>query len=179
MTADPASLDRLHDVIAPSAVPFWPPAPGWYWVIGILAVAALYGICAAFIAWQRAAYRREALAEWRACNELLPQPDRRAEAIRRLAVLVKRVALSIYPRDDVASLSGPRWSAFLDQRGAGPTLGERLEAPVYDPALAESLDSHQLQALSAEVRAWIHRDVKSKKASSDSQGSATRGVAPC
>ena len=155
MTADPASLDRLHDLIVPAPVPFWPPAPGWYWIIGLAAAAALYGACAAIIAWQRSAYRREALVEWRACDELLPQRERRAEAIRRLAVLVKRVALSVYPREDVAALSGRPWSAFLDQHGAGCTLGERLEASVYDPALADSLDSDQLQALSADVRAWI------------------------
>ena len=42
MSDDPASLERLHDLVPPAPVPWWPLAPGWY-VLGalILIVAGL------------------------------------------------------------------------------------------------------------------------------------------
>ena len=57
----PTSLDRLHDVIVPPPVPWWPPAPGWL-VIGFLLVLVL--VCwfiRGIRPWQSNCYRREAL----------------------------------------------------------------------------------------------------------------------
>lgn len=42
MTLDPTSLDRLHDLVLPSSVPWWPPAPGWYGVLGLLVLAVAW-----------------------------------------------------------------------------------------------------------------------------------------
>ena len=39
MTLDPAHLHRLHDLVLPPTVPGWPPAPGWYGVFALLALA--------------------------------------------------------------------------------------------------------------------------------------------
>ena len=41
MTPDPTSLERLHDIVLPPPVPWWPPAPGWYWVMGLLGALLL------------------------------------------------------------------------------------------------------------------------------------------
>ena len=38
---DPGSLDALQDIAVPAAVPFWPPAPAWYWLAVALALLAL------------------------------------------------------------------------------------------------------------------------------------------
>ena len=57
MTTDPASLDNLRDIVEPSPVPWWPPAPGW-WVLFVVAVtAAGYGLYRTCRTWRRNAYR--------------------------------------------------------------------------------------------------------------------------
>ena len=35
-TGDPASLQNLNDIVALGPVPWWPPAPGWYFVIAVV-----------------------------------------------------------------------------------------------------------------------------------------------
>jgi Domain of unknown function (DUF4381) len=62
MNPDPASLDRLHDVIVPAPVPWWPPAPGWFVVGGALALVVACRLVRAIRHRQLNCYRREALA---------------------------------------------------------------------------------------------------------------------
>jgi hypothetical protein len=103
MNEQEASLSNLRDIVVPEPPPFWPPAPG-VWVALIIAVAVLL----AFVLWwQRAraksAYRRAGLA-------LLPG----ARTARDIDVILKRVALAVFPRSQVAPLYGDEWAAFLE-----------------------------------------------------------------
>jgi hypothetical protein len=108
---DPGSLDRLHDIVAPSPVPWWPPAPGWY-VLGAVGMTLL-GVAAwaAVARWRRDRYRREALRE-------LDRLPRDGKLVPALAELLKRTALVAFPRDRVAALTGGPWLRFLDATGS-------------------------------------------------------------
>jgi hypothetical protein len=159
MNPDPTSLDRLHDIIAPPAVPWWPPAPGWYWVLGALVVMLLVAIVRGFILWQHNRYRREALAEWKRQAVRLRESGERAPALTEMSVLLKRVAVTAFPRREVAPLNGSEWLAFLD-RTAGTTAyskaeGATLERVAYDPRSAANLDNEQAEKVSELVHHWI------------------------
>ena len=92
-------------------------------------------------------YRREALA-------LLPAPS---ASLASLPELVKRTALSAYPRESVASLTGESWLAFLDRTGntkaftQGP--GRRLVDLAYAPEA--TIPPGERTELIATVRQWI------------------------
>lgn len=160
MNSDPTSLDRLHDIVTPPPAPWWPPAPGWYWVLGFLLLLAIALLIRAFISYQHNRYRREALAELARVDV-----NDRATAIPRIAELLKRTALSAWPRGSVASLTGLPWFAFLDQFGKTKSFsenhGELLENISYDPRTANSLNNTQTEALVRLTRDWIkHHRVK-------------------
>ena len=61
--ADPASLDNLYDIVPAPAVPFSPPAPGWYIVAGTFLAAMLWAAWTVWRRWHASAYRRTALSE--------------------------------------------------------------------------------------------------------------------
>jgi hypothetical protein len=146
---DAGSLDRLHDIVVPGAVPFWPPAPAWY-AVGIIGLALLaVGVWKAVDWWLRNGYRRAGLAELLA----LEGDGAQSSTTSQVASIVKRVALVAYSRERVASLTGEAWLRFLDAtRGThdfieGP--GRLLEAG-YEPG------RHAASAeLFAAVRHWI------------------------
>lgn len=158
MKPDPTSLDRLHDVIAPPPVPWWPPAPGWYWVLGFVLVVILVLVLRFFIHWQRNRYRREALAEL-ARYQAAGAAGQRVKVIASLAGLLKRTALSAWPRTQVAALNGPDWFAFLNRTGGagrfGSGAGALLEGAAYDSRQAQSLDDAQTAELVELVRHWL------------------------
>lgn len=110
MSDDPGSLDRLHDIVPPPPVPWWPPAPGWY-VAGAAALALLaLAAWKAVARWRRDRYRRAALRE-------LDRLPRSGNLVPALAALMKRTALAAFPRAEVASLTGAAWLAFLNHTG--------------------------------------------------------------
>lgn len=128
--SDPADLSNLHDIVAPPPVPWLPPAPGW-WVVAAIMLGALAILTAAWAArWRRNADRRAALAELDALGAN-PEP---AE-MQTISAILKRAALVVYPREEVASLTGRRWLEFLDRSAGmhafvdGP--GASLETSVY------------------------------------------------
>ncbi|MES2708016.1 MAG: DUF4381 domain-containing protein [Verrucomicrobiota bacterium] len=159
MNPDPTSLDRLHDLVVPPPVPWWPPAPGWYWVLGTLAVVAAVAAIRLFLRWQHNRYRREALAEWRRHEASLGDPAGRAAALAGLAELLKRTALSAWPRPRVASLTGADWLAFLDKTGATTGFssghGALLENAAYDPRSATALEESMIRETAVLVRHWL------------------------
>src|SRR6187549_271512 len=101
MNPDPTSLDRLHDIVAPPPVPWWPPAPGWYWILGFVLVLLLVLVLRGILRWQHNRYRREALAELDRQEAALAAPEQRAVALASIAGLLKRAALSAWPRTEV------------------------------------------------------------------------------
>jgi hypothetical protein len=151
MNADPGSLENLHDLVMPVPVPWWPPAPGWVIVSAVLVVVLGWWLIRAIQHWQSNSYRREALV-------LLGKIDG-SEA--ELPTLIKRVALSAYPRERVASLTGEQWLAFLDQTGHTDVFtmgaGRWLARLAYEPQLTASLSTTELNGLRTAVRDWILR----------------------
>ena len=151
MNADLGSLENLHDLVMPVPVPWWPPTPGWIIVSAALIMVLGWWLIRVIRHWQSNSYRREALV-------LLGKMD---DAQTELPTLIKRVALSAYPRERVASLTGEEWLAFLDQTGhtdaftTGP--GRWLGRLAYEPKLAASLSTTELNGLRTAVRAWILR----------------------
>lgn len=159
MNPDPTSLDRLHDIVAPPPAPWWPPAPGWFWVLAFLLVVVLVLVLRSFLHYQRNRYRREALAELARQQSALADPSRRAAAIASVAELLKRTALSIWPRETVASLTDSPWFSFLDRsantKSFSENHGELLERISYDPRVSNSLSETQTRELVMLAHHWI------------------------
>lgn len=156
MNPDPTSLERLHDIVVPSPVALWPPAPGWYWVLAFLAACLAYGLFKMFCSWQKNRYRREALAELRSIGAAASDGQQLAAAHARLATLIKRTALSAFPRSQVAALTGDAWFAFLDRTAKTDAFSKGIGATLEESAYQTS--SHaQNDEVAAHVRHWIKR----------------------
>jgi hypothetical protein len=158
-TTDPTSLENLFDIVVPPPVPWWPPAPGWFVVGGVLLVLVFWVAWRVWRCWRAAAYRRAALAEWRQLKTQAADPGHREAALRHLPELVKRAALAAFPREAVASLSGVEWLRFLDRTGHTDAFthgrGQLLPELAYDPRPAAQLDTAAVEDLFRIVRRWI------------------------
>ena len=150
------SLQQLHDIHLPAAVGPWPPAPGW-WLLALLLASALgAGLWWLWRRWRSNRYRRQALQRLRRYRARFHRDQDQAALLSALSQLLRRTALSAYPRPTVAGLSGDAWRAFLRAQSGlaefDTPLGDALVHGPYRPQ--PTVDAGAVVAL---AERWIKR----------------------
>lgn len=161
MNPDLTNLDNLHDLAIPPSIPWWPPAPGWYVLSALLAVAAAWLAWRSWKRWCANGYRRAAL------RELAEAQDAAA-----IAELLRRTALAILPETVVASMSGAAWTEWLAAQCPDPlpeNVRRQLTAGVYGRPAAE----REINLLHDYAARWI---VRHRLLSSDNRGHQLREI---
>ncbi len=135
----------LRDIHLPPSPGWWPPAPGWWLLAALLALLVL-----ALWYWRRARRRARVRRAARAALKQLEMGFRQDGDAQRLArevsALLRRVCISLDPREQVAGLTGQAWLARLDRLspaahlGQGPT-GRTLLAAPYQAGAAFDADA--------------------------------------
>lgn len=153
-----ATLD-LRDIHAAAPPSVWPPAPGW-WLLAVLIIAVLV----VGSLWMLRHYRA-----YRLKCQIMDELDALANSeknenslafLTQLSVLLRRIALRRYAREQVASLTGSDWLRFLDATGGNGDfehgVGQVLEVGPYCPHDRE-LPADELLAL---ARRWVKQNLK-------------------
>ncbi|MDQ0321526.1 hypothetical protein QO002_003664 [Pararhizobium capsulatum DSM 1112] len=108
-----ATLRQMADITLPPPVSMMPATWGWAALAGLVVLVLAF----AFWRWHRRRaqnrYRRDALADLAALESGSGSDAGRLKALNALPALIKRTALAVWPREQVASLSGPGWVNFL------------------------------------------------------------------
>lgn len=164
-------LAELKDIHLPATLDQFQLAPGW-WILAMLALGLLaYGAYLAHLKWQRQRYRKagvEALKENLAAFEQHQQPDK---FLINFSTILKRVALSNYPREAVASLTGEAWVDFLDKTAGESSFSMGVGQILIDGPYQQPGDTPQgSNKLSSDIQAlhrlgikWIRGHYESKK----------------
>jgi hypothetical protein len=137
------SLDRLHEIVLPPEVSWWPLAQGWYVVGGILVILILFFVYRAWKYWRANDYRRAALRELASANDAAT-----------IAELLRRTALAAAPRQVIATKTGAAWIDWLDSqcRETMPdTVREQLTVGIYRRPAADC----EVAALRDYAAYWI------------------------
>jgi hypothetical protein len=142
----PGTLDHLHDFYQPPPPSWMPQTIGWYIVFGLLALLAVWAAWRMLMRWRHNRYRREALRE-------LEHTE-----VSGIPVLLKRVALAAWPREQVAPLSGESWLQFLETHGGkgafAKDTGRLLVELDYHQAAPTDADEHAIREAAGD---WIRR----------------------
>jgi hypothetical protein len=112
----------LRDIHLPEPVGWWPPAIGW-WIVLMLIVVLVF-----LLYWlYKRITRRTAIKTAMKLLQDIKQDTSLGEEQKLAAIsaLIRRVAISIFPREDVAGLTGKRWLEFLDETLGEPRFSEK------------------------------------------------------
>lgn len=156
--AAPAKTElQLADIHLPQAPAAWPPAWGWWLLLALVLAMGVFLV----VKYRRFKARKQRRQQVLHALDTLAQrlhKERNTAAIADLNILLRRLALTHFPRQQVASLTGKKWLEFLDKsanmteftQGAGRILADA-------PYLAEVTESADIDALIKVVRKWVRQ----------------------
>lgn len=157
MNDEVASTLELRDIHVPPKPLFWPPALGWWVACMLIVIALVLLIRYAVRAARLRRHRRLVLRELSELRQRFARQGDPGALVRQLSILMRRVALARYPRQQVAGLQGSAWLHFLDQTGGGERFsegpGKVLASAPYAPHV--ELDPEPLLLLAQD---WIKRN---------------------
>jgi len=147
----PQLLDLMHGIVEPAAVSWLPQTDAWWVLLAWLLVVCLLGVGKWLKGRRKNLYRRASL---RSLADIeMDAPGAAAE----VSAILKRTALAAFPRDEVASLTGADWAAFLSRTAAG-------DPRVADSAPAIARAAYQDDVSAAEIVEPAMRWVKVHRA---------------
>ena len=134
---NPAEIP-IRDLHLPPEIGWWPLAPGWWVIIGLLAILAAIGLRAFLKGLAASRARRFALRQLEQAKVEYQTHGNLVMLGTSLSELLRRTMLAYAPRAEVAGLSGDAWAEWLDRdlpqplfsRGEGRAL---LELPYRSP----------------------------------------------
>lgn len=111
----PTTQLPLRDIHLPEAISWWPPAIGWWLLAALLPVLILL----AYRFYKRLNRNNVVKKALKIARKHLAiiEGDPNMSSMQKLcelSILVRRVAISVAPRSEVAGLTGSAWLAFLD-----------------------------------------------------------------
>jgi len=154
-----ASLQNLNDIVIPAAVSWWPLAPGWFVLAAVLMAAAVFLGLRLYHRRKSNLYRRQALQE---LSAMRTRAD--TAALCQLPSLLKRTALVVWPRQQVAAMTGADWHRFLDRTAAthlfSSGAGEVLDLLAYGGKDLPAVNEEQLNTVLNASMFWLkhHRN---------------------
>lgn len=147
----------LRDIHLPDPISWWPPAPGWWLLLGLLLVLVALSFLFSHL-WRRGRLRREARAVLEQIQNRYAQQGDGQQLAVDLSVLLRRIAISRYPQAEVAGLTDAEWLGFLDQgiaqskvsNGFSQGVGRVLVEAPYRPDM--KIDAEDLLLL---CQSWV------------------------
>jgi hypothetical protein len=140
----------LRDIHLPDPVAWLPPAPGW-WLLAFAAFALPPSLIWLWRLARRTTAKKLALreleriagAEWDANRKL-----------QELAILLRRVCLGLYPREETAGLVGEAWLEFLDRSSNGDGFSRGVGRLLIDGPYRRRVEA-DLNSVFDLCRDWI------------------------
>jgi hypothetical protein len=133
-------LKDLKDIHPPAAIEIWPLAYGW-WLLAILVIVAIFLLAN----WVIKA-RKETLAKRQALKSLQQIDGSNLNCVPQLNQLLKRVAMTYFPQQNVQEMHGSQWADFLvktlpDKKAKG-IIGsfESMQQTLYQARISENAD---------------------------------------
>jgi hypothetical protein len=158
MNPNSTVLQQLHGIHVPPDAGYWPPAPGWWVLTGLVLLCLIV-----LLRWL---YRR--VKRGRRCRRILASLTELGQQstankgsnilVAQVSILLRRVALMTHARQQVAGLTGQHWLQFLDDTGGQGEFCNGIGRVLADGPYAPDTQVNVEELLALAAR-WINKNL--------------------
>ncbi len=153
---DTTNIPQLGQLIEPTPVRFSFAAPGWYVVGAAVLLCIIIFTIYKFIVYTKNKYRRSSL-KWLNEQEKTLSPNKQyATLIYNANMLMKRIAILRYGREQVAALRSDEWFDFLNKKCKTAPFDENSQGLIDQLyKSAEKVTQTDTNTFLRQVEIWI------------------------
>jgi hypothetical protein len=148
-------LSQLRDIHMPADIGYWPLAIGWIILIVVGLLISSGGIYLFVRRWISHRAKREMLTLLDQLQYQYSYEKNASVTARELSVLLKRAALSQYPREEVAGLQSEGWLLFLDKTGKTTVFSQGIGRMLVTAPYQDQAD-YSVPELFEIIRSWAN-----------------------
>jgi uncharacterized protein DUF4381 len=154
---NPDWLAQLAPEHAPPAAGWWPLAPGWWMVLGLVLAIAVLFVC--WRKWWRDPHADARRAALRELQHIQASDDDGPVVARAIENLMRRFALTVFGRQRVSRLAGNSWLGFVTgEAGTSNNSGESLLAAAFGNSAHDQRDQWI-----ATAKAFVRRSARKRR----------------
>ena len=150
----------LKDIHLPESVGWWPPAIGWWILAFLIPLLIVLGI------WLfKRITRKTALKTAKAILNSIKQDENLDDyqKVCQMSVLIRRTAISCFPRSETASLTGKEWLLFLDTPLQDQRFSDGIGKLLIDAPYQQQIrDNSKINDLFGLCEDWLQALTKQK-----------------
>jgi hypothetical protein len=149
-------LDNLRDIHLPQDVSWWPLAIGWWILIAMLLIAITYLTYYLIKRYRLSLTKRQAmqlLNDYQAAHQT-HQDNKRL--LSDYSSLIRRIVMSYYPREQLASVTGDAWlkqlNSLTDEAYFTDDIADCL---ISGPYQRQPIDAQQVAKVATQIERWL------------------------
>ena len=150
----------LKDIHLPESVGWWPPAIGWWILAFLVPMLVVLGI------WlYKRITRKTALKTAKVILNSIKQDENLNDyqKVCQMSVLIRRTAISCFPRSETASLTGKEWLLFLDTPLQNQRFSDGIGKLLVDAPYQQQIrDNSKINDLFGLCEDWLQALTKQK-----------------
>jgi len=143
----------LRDIHLPEAISWWPPAIGW-WLLLVLIPLIIFSVWWLYKRLTRDTAIKSAKRLLITIKEAPDTDD--LQKLQQLSIWLRRVSISIAPRQNSAGLTGKAWLTYLDNGVDGSPFSEGIGQCLSDAQFRQAApDGLDINALITLCEMWL------------------------
>lgn len=152
---DPLQLP-LRDIHMPDGISWWPPAPGWWVLVGLIVITIIL-VMQLYKKRQARRYSAVNLAkqELLVLREAYLNHNDGKQLVIELSVLLRRLSISIFKREDTAGLTGEAWLGHLNKPMEGSPFSSDVGRLLCEAPYRKTVEVNEIESLFKLCEDWV------------------------
>lgn len=146
----------LRDIHLPSSIAWWPPAPGWWILLG-LALLFLFCILLLVRLLLKPTLKKKASKQLRAIENVFQQTGNATQCVADLSAFLRHAVLSRETDASVAGITGIAWLQLLEQSLDAPEFSQGSGRILLKGPYQEAVDEADVDQVIQLCHKWVDR----------------------